>query len=250
VDPSQSKRAEKLAAQVVRNGSEITDADLEGYNFIMLDKSHFKNETPEERKTELAGLMKKYVDSGICDEYKDESGRISAPKTVKEARTRKDAPMWEFALKVELTAFRKKHVHSAQVTLLQMREDGVHQNLVPSHIIFEFKFEEGKNTKPKARWVLAGTPHNMKSLEHYYQSFAPAADSDSTRLLHALAVGRGLKRAKADMETAFLNSLIPKRERVPVMMPMGMDQYAESCKKLGFVLLLRGQYGSPSAAYL
>ena len=67
--------------------------------------------------------MKRYVDSGICDEYKDESGRISAPQNVKEARTRKDAPLWEFALKVELTAFRKKHVHSAQVTLHQMRED-------------------------------------------------------------------------------------------------------------------------------
>jgi hypothetical protein len=69
---------------------------------------------------------------------------------------------------------------------------------VPSHIIFEFKFEEGKNTKPKARWVLAGTPRNMKALEHYLQSFAPVADSDSTRLLHALALGRGLERAKAD----------------------------------------------------
>ena len=49
----------------MRNDSEITDADLEGYKFIMLDKSHFKNETPEERKAELVGLMKKYVDSGI-----------------------------------------------------------------------------------------------------------------------------------------------------------------------------------------
>ena len=250
VDPSSSKRQQKLAGQVVRNDSEITDADLEGYKFIMLDKSHFKNETPEERKAELAGLMKKYVESGICDEYKDESGRISAPQNVKEARARKDAPLWEFALKVELTAFRKKHVHSAQVNLHQMREDGIHQSPVPSHIIFEFKFEEGKNTKPKARWVLAGTPHNMKALEHYFQSFAPAADSDSTRLLQAIAVGRGLKRAKADVETAFLNSLVPKRERVPVMMPLGMEQYDDSGRKLGLVLLLRGQYGSPSAAYL
>ena len=45
---------------------------------------------PDERKIEMAGLMKKYVDSGLCDGYKDESGRISAPKTVEEARTRKD----------------------------------------------------------------------------------------------------------------------------------------------------------------
>jgi hypothetical protein len=90
----------------------------------------------------------------------------------------------------------------------------------------------------------------MKALEHYFQCFAPAVDSDSTRLLQALAVGRDLIRAKADVETAFLNSLVPKRERVPVMMPVGMEEYDDSGKRLGFVLLLRGQYGSPSAAYL
>ena len=118
-----SRRQRKLAAQVVKNDSEITDADLEDYEHIRLDKSKVKLETPEERKAELAGLMKKYVDSGLCDGYKDESGRISAPKNVKEARTRKDWPLWEFALKVELTAFRKKHVHSAQCTLPQMRDD-------------------------------------------------------------------------------------------------------------------------------
>ena len=101
-----------------------------------------------------------------------------------------------------------------------MREDGIHQSPVPSHIIFEFNFEEGKNTKPKARWVLAGTSFNMKSLEHHFQCFAPVADSDSIRLLQALAVGRGLKRAMAGVDTAFLNSLVPKRERVPVIMPV------------------------------
>jgi hypothetical protein len=117
-----SKRQRKLAAQVVRNDSEITDADLDDYEHIRLDTSNVKTETPEERKVELAGLMKKYVDSGLCDGYKEESGRISAPKNVKEARSRKDWPLWELALKVELTAFRKKHVHSAQCTLSQMRK--------------------------------------------------------------------------------------------------------------------------------
>ena len=84
----------------------------------------------------------------------------------------------------------------------------------------------------------------MKALEHYYQCFAPAADSDSTRLLQALAVGRGLKRAKADVETAFLNSLVPKRERVPVMMPVGMEQYDESGKRLGLCCCWKGDTGN------
>ena len=52
VDGSKSRRHEKLAAQVVRNDNEITDDDLEGYKHISLDKSNFKNETPEERKIE------------------------------------------------------------------------------------------------------------------------------------------------------------------------------------------------------
>ena len=52
IDKSTSGRHEKLAAQVVRNDNEITDDDLEGYKHISLDKSNFKNETPEERKIE------------------------------------------------------------------------------------------------------------------------------------------------------------------------------------------------------
>jgi hypothetical protein len=63
--------------------------------------------------------------------------------------------------------FSKRVVHSAQISLAQARENGLHQSPLPSHIIFEFKFEGGKNTKPKARRVQAGTRKNMRSLEHF-----------------------------------------------------------------------------------
>ena len=251
IDPGASRRQAKIAAQVARNDSVISDEDLKEYEHVHLDSTLYADETKEERKKELQHLMKKYVESGMCDEYIDENGRYSdCPKTVREAKTRKDWPLWEFAIKVELTAFRRKHVHSAQISLAQARADGLHQSPVPSHIIFEFKYEDGRNTKPKARWVLAGTRKNMRQLEHFFECFAPAPDTDSSRLLQALVVGRGLKRAKADVETAFLNSIVPTRERVPIILPLGMENFDASGDKLGIVVLLRGQYGSPSAAYL
>jgi hypothetical protein len=251
VDPKSPRRQEILAAQVARNDSVISDEDLKEYKHIHLDSTKYADETKEERKKELKSLMEKYVESGMCDEYIDENGRYSdCPKTVREAKTRKDWPLWEFAIKVELTAFRRKHVHSAQINLAQAREDGIHQSPVPSHIIFEFKYEDGRNTKPKARWVLAGTRKNMRELEHFFECFAPAPDTDSSRLLQALVVGRDLKRAKADVETAFLNSIVPDRERVPILLPLGMEDFDEKGDRLGIVILLRGQYGSPSAAYL
>ena len=116
-----------------------------------------------------------------------------------------------------------------QITLAQAKEDGLHQTPVPSHIIFEFKYEDSVNTKPKARWVLAGTPKNMRAQEHFFECFAHAPDPDSTRFLQALAVGRGLSRAKADVHTALLNSIVPNQKWVPVITPAGMETCRYMC---------------------
>ena len=245
---SKRQRGQTRHATAVKNDSVFSDKEFEKYKHIKPGKIKCPQQSPAERKEALKSLMKKYVDSGICDEYMDETGRIRAPDTVRQAKTRKDWPLWEFALKVELSAFKKKHVHSAQVSLSQIREDGFHMRPVPSHIIFDFKYENGINIKPKARWVLAGTPKNMIAMEHYFECFAPAANPDSTRLMQPLAVGRpGLTRAKADVETAFLNSVVPDRERVPVVMPVGMEEFTNDGDKLGFVLLLQGQYDQGAA---
>ena len=47
-----------------------------------------------------------------------------------------------------------------------------------------------------------------------------------------------------------MNSIVPDRERVPILLPLGMEDFDEKGDRLGIVILLRGQYGSPSAAYL
>ena len=152
---SKRQRGQTRQAMAVKNDSVFSDKEFEKYKHIKLDKIKCPQQSPAERKEVLKSLMKKYVDSGICDEYMDETGRIRAPDTVRQAKTRKDWPLWEFALKVELSAFKKKHVHSAQVSLSQIREDGFHMRpgcLVTSYLISNTRTELISSQRPAGYW--------------------------------------------------------------------------------------------------
>ena len=195
------------------------------------------------------GTLQELIQEHVADsKYLDSIGHIIPPETVEEARGRSDWPLWEWAIDQELEAFIRLKVHSRKMTLGECREAGHQQSPVKSHMIFSFKYNKktGDPEKPKARYVLAGTKHNMKFGEHYWFSFAPAPDPASARLLQIICCALGWTRAAFDVDTAFLWSVLDEREQVPVKLPKGMEVVIGGVV-YDHVILLRGQYGSPSA---
>eukprot|EP01052_Picozoa_sp_SAG31_P028080 SAG31_NODE_2679_length_5264_cov_7.002711_1_plen_1137_part_10 len=139
------------------------------------------------------------------NEYKDSAtGRIVPPKTVREAKSRSDWALWEYAIKVEMDALNKLGVFSHDHTLQSLREGGIHQSPVPQKIVFDAKYDpEGNFVKPKARNCIAGHKGVMRKGEHFWATFAAAPRTDTTRVLQALAVGYGYHRAAFDISVAF-----------------------------------------------
>ena len=136
--------------------------------------------------SELQELIDKYVPN---NKYVDATGKIVPPVSVAQALQREDAPLWKYGMKVEQRQFDKLGVHSKPMTLPECRELGYDTSPVRSHYIFDSKYSVAtdKFIKPKGRFVVDGTPHQMKAQEHYWETYSPAPNTIATRFLQAIA---------------------------------------------------------------
>ena len=175
-----------------------------------------------EDKSVLADLISKHVPH---NPYVNASGKIQPPTSLSNAMTRSDWPLWEFGYKQELKSFADLKVHSAPMTLSQCRALGKHMSLVRSHWIFDSKYciKIEVFLKSKGRWVIDGTTCAMWYNEHFWESFSPAPNLIATRIMQSVACGYDKKRYAADVEVAFLKSLLKPHEQIIVRLPDGQE---------------------------
>ena len=197
----------------------------------------------------LAALMETYVPNSP---YADPAtGQIVPPKSYADAQSRSDWLLWKYAIDKELKSFEKLKVHSEKMSLDTVRDKGYKQRPVRSHFIFDSKYDicTGAFLKPKARWVVQGDPNQMKKGIHYFQSYSPAPSTTTTRMMQSIACGYDKKRHAADVETAFLHSDLESHEQIPIRLPDGMETTDQSGSVRRYVILYKGQYGTPSAGF-
>ena len=196
----------------------------------------------------LQELVDKYVTED--SPYVDDVGKITPPTSFKDARSRSDWPLWEYAWQSECDSFTKHKVHSEKMTRGQVRKLGYHQQPIRTHFMFTCKYDikSGKFLKPKARWVVEGTPRNCRKYEHYWEAYSPAPTGIAVRLLQALACRHDKKRHACDVDVAFLNSVLQPHEMLPLIMPPGMEEVSGE-QVYDHVILYRGQYGLIPAGF-
>ena len=201
-----------------------------------------------EDKSELADLISKHVPH---NPYVNASGKIQPPTSLSNAMTRSDWPLWEFGYRQELKSFADLKVHSAPMTLSQCRALGKHMSPVRSHWIFDSKYciKTEVFLKSKGRWVIDGTTRAMRYNEHFWESFSPAPNPIATRIMQSVACGYDKKRYAADVEVAFLKSLLKPHEQIIVRLPDGQETTNADGELCRYVILYRGQYGTKCAAF-
>lgn len=212
--------------------------------------------------SELADLIEKYVPN---NKYVNESGKIIPPGSVSKALDRDDAPLWKYGMRKEQEQFDKLGVHSKPMTLAECRQEFPHIKTSPvrSHYIFDAKYSvvTDEFLKPKGRFVVDGTPSQMKHQEHFWESYANAPNTIATRFIQAIACGcvckskapwlknRQKKRFAADISTAFLHSILEKHEQFICMLPDGCEIFNSKGERCRYVAVFRGQYGTPASGY-
>ena len=173
--------------------------------------------------------------------YKDlATGQIVPPKSYDDAQTRSDWPLWKFAVDKELKSFKKLHVHSKKMSLDSVRNEGYSQRPVRSHFIFDSKYDiiDGN---------VQGDTNQMTKYVHYFYSYSHAPSTTTTRMLQAVACGYCTRHA-CDM-TTFLHSDLQPHEQILIRLPDGMEVHDEDGSTLRYVILYKGQYGTPSAGH-
>ena len=83
--------------------------------------------------------------------------KLPAPKNPEEAATRPDAKLWAKAEEVELAAFDKFNVMKHDLTMQQLKADGITGRPIPPEFIYSVKLnDDGSYQKHKARLILKG----------------------------------------------------------------------------------------------
>ena len=198
---------------------------------------------------ELSTLISKYVPNNA---YVDPTGKIKPPTSLADAQTRSDWPLWEWAYAKERSSFARLGVHSEAMTLAECRKQyNITTTPVRSHWIFDTKYsvKTDEFLKAKGRWVVDGTPAQMKLNQHYFEFYSPAPNPIATRLMNSIACAYAKRRYAADIDTAFLHSVLADHERIIVRLPEGMWTTNAKGEQCAYVVLLRGQYGTRPAAF-
>ena len=216
----------------------------------------------------LKDLIAKHVPE---NKYLNDAKKIIPPTSAANSLTRDDSPLWDYAMKAEYAEFERLKVHSKPMTLAECRAQGYHMSPVRSHFIFTSKYSVSTDqfVKPKGRFVVDGTPQQMKKEVHYWESYSPAPNTVATRLLQAVACGSRVqkwkiygvkpddpkgevkykKRFSADVSTAFLHSVLEKWEQFICRLPAGCEVTRPDGTVCEYVIVYRGQYGTPASGF-
>ena len=176
------------------------------------------------------------------------TGRVMAPRTVRDIAGRPDEKIWWEAIEVEMAALEAMKVLIHDLTYNQVRAMGITSSVVPLNIVLTCKWTPlGTFERAKARCCVVGSPHFMKKGIHYGLTFAPTPSFEVTRLLMALCCAKGYARFQWDIKNAFASVPIKAHERVALRYPKGAERFDKSGRPL-FAVMDRALYGVPSSS--
>ena len=176
------------------------------------------------------------------------TGRVMAPRTVRDIPGRPDEKIWWEAIEIEMAALESMKVLIHDLTFEQVRAMGVTTSMVPLNIVLSCKWTPlGTFERAKARCCVVGSPHFMKKGIHYGNTFAPTPSFEVTRLLMALCCAKGYARFQWDIKNAFASVPIKTHERVALRYPKGAERFDKNGRPL-FAIMDRALYGVPSSS--
>jgi hypothetical protein len=177
------------------------------------------------------------------------NGRVTAPATIAEARTRVDWPRWKDAIEVEYGCIDDMDVIIHYITRAEARDKyGADHEPIQLKTLLDVKYKSDGTTigKYKCRRIVAAHPHAIKEGCPVGETWAPAPNMTVTRVMHAYALLKGQKVRCWDVCVAFLHSLLDKDKFVLVK----YEAEHERLDSAGVPLigcLRRGLYGLPNA---
>ena len=197
------------------------------------------------RKMDSLGL--KYTERDI-KKYSDKQGRYQPVFSMKMAEHCPDFPEWVKASRKEWEAIEGRHTFGPYQKLSDIRAQGIMQSVVPSRELLECKGEDGEVQKWKTRVIIQGSPNNCKKGEHYYDTYAPAPNMTTTRMLLTLIVQLGLMLYSIDVCSAYLWGRMKPDEIMPIRMPEHQRKYDKETGEELYRLLLGSCYGCPQSS--
>jgi hypothetical protein len=154
------------------------------------------------------------------------------PATLDEAKSRKDWPKWDVAIRKELDSLK-----TAKTWIIVRRPKD--RNVVGSKWVLRLKKDsEGRIDKHKARVVAKGFTQ-IEGVD-YYETFAPVARLASIRTVLAIAARNEWKIDTFDFHSAFLNGEFDENEEIYMEQPPG---YEEKDRREYVLRLLKTIYG-------
>jgi hypothetical protein len=157
----------------------------------------------------------------------------TAPRTLKEALSRPDAPQWREACHAEMGALAAKEV----MTLMTLPSD---KKAISLRWVFSYKLRpDGSIERYKARLVAKG--FTQQAGIDFFEVWAPTGRLAAYRALLAHAAYFGLDVKLLDFTTAFLNG--PLDEEIYVTQPPGFEDGTRRVMRLN-----RALYGLKQAA--
>jgi transposase InsO family protein len=182
------------------------------------------------------------ADIPAIDDVNDERVNIASgeePKTYHQAISSPDRSEWESAMESELDSI-------AQLGTYQLVELPPGREAIDTKWVYRIKHDTAGNIiRYKARLVARG--FTQKPGVDFDETFAPVAKIESIRLLCAIAAALDWEIHVIDIDSAFLNSEMPKDQPAYVKQPTG---YEAEGKEYLVWLLLKALYSLRQSGYL
>ena len=179
------------------------------------------------------------------------NGQVMPPDTIKEARTRVDWPRWKDAIEVEYGSIDDMGVFIHNITRSRAKsEHNVVNEPIQLKSMFKIKYKiDGTSIdKYKCRRLVAAHPYACKDID-FEDTWAPAPNTATTRVMHAFALLRAQKVKCWDICVAFLHSKLAEEQYLLVRYEPEHQSVNENGEE-HFALLIRGLYGLPSSPAL
>jgi hypothetical protein len=179
------------------------------------------------------------------------NGRVSAPKTIAEAKLRVDWPRWKDAIEVEFGSIDDMEVLIHSVTRKVAREQYKcdHEPILLKSLL-DVKHDSGGNIeKYKCRRYIAAHPHAIgPGVPGVTETWAPAPNTAATRIMHAFALIKGMKVRCWDICVAFLHSVLDDDKLV--LLRYEPEYRVGEGEEERLCIARRGLYGLPQAPNL
>jgi len=251
---------------IFRDGTQFPIPQDELWNkMIKENKEHGENMNP----THITALATKNITRRIVmsewlrDRFRNEgqpcktttkditdlaTGKVMAPKNLKQALDRPDSELWKTAIRKELDALDELGVLSHHHKLSEIRDQGITTSAVPMQLLYDVKYHpDGTLDKYKVREVVQGHKGYMRRGEHFFNTFSASPSCRTTRLLQAITIGTGLHRHAWDICTAYLWADVKPRERIPIRYPRDLRKYDDDTGEELYAILKKNCYGMPQA---